>query len=168
MSGAISPASAGCIGRTSRPDRTAQPAASTKNHPPNADAAGGWKSTRARIRRRPGTGPRLHAWPAAAKGGKRRLQLRHRHARRLAPVPQGGAPPKRLLVQAGSFKSKANADKARSELAGLAPVDVAPIEVGGETYFRVRVGPFKGDAEASAALARVTQAGYAGAKIVSN
>jgi hypothetical protein len=30
------------------------------------------------------------------------------------------------------------------------------------------VGPFKGDAEAAAALARVTQAGYAGAKIVSN
>ena len=88
-----------------------------------------------------------------------------------APPPQasgGGVLPPRLLIQAGSFKSKANADKARSALAEFAPVDVTPVETAGETYFRVRVGPFKGAAEAQAALARVTQAGYAGARIVAN
>jgi rare lipoprotein A len=85
-----------------------------------------------------------------------------------AAIVKVGAPINPLRVQAGSYKNKANADKVRLELAQLAPVEVAPIEVGGETYFRVRVGPFKGDAEAAAALARVTQAGYAGAKIVSN
>jgi rare lipoprotein A len=79
----------------------------------------------------------------------------------------GGAFP-RLLIQAGSFKSKANADKARLLLAELAPVEVTPVEAAGETYFRVRVGPFSGQTEAQAALARVTQAGYAGARIVAN
>ena len=48
----------------------------------------------------------------------------------------------------------------------IAPVDVDPIEVGGEVYFRVRVGPFSAANEAEAALARVTGAGYQGAKIV--
>jgi rare lipoprotein A len=71
-----------------------------------------------------------------------------------------------LLIQAGSFKSKENADKARAALAAIAPVDVDPIEVAGEVYFRVRVGPFSAADEAAAALVRVTGAGYQGAKIV--
>jgi rare lipoprotein A len=80
----------------------------------------------------------------------------------------GGAPPRGLLVQAGSFKSKENADKAKVLLGGIAQVEVAPIEVGGETIFRVRVGPFADPAAAAAALPRVSGAGYAGAKIVIN
>jgi rare lipoprotein A len=75
---------------------------------------------------------------------------------------------RRLLIQAGSFKSKANADKARADLAGLAPVEVATVEASGETYFRVRVGPFAGETEAAAALSRITEAGYAGARLVQN
>jgi rare lipoprotein A len=87
------------------------------------------------------------------------------------PPPQAseaGMLPARLLIQAGSFKKKANADKARAALAELAPVEVTPVEAAGETYFRVRVGPFSGPTEAEAALARMTQAGYAGARIVAN
>lgn len=80
----------------------------------------------------------------------------------------GGAPPRSLLIQAGSFKSKDNADKAKVLLGGIAQVEVAPIEVGGETIFRVRVGPFVDQGAAAAALARVSGAGYAGAKIVMN
>ena len=52
------------------------------------------------------------------------------------------APAAGLVIQAGSFKSKDNADRARNVLAAIAPVDVTPVEVGAETYFRVRVGPF--------------------------
>jgi len=74
----------------------------------------------------------------------------------------------RILIQAGSFKSKDNADKARSQLAAIAPVDVAPIAVGADTYFRVRIGPFSTDMDAQSALARANEAGYSGAKIVSN
>jgi rare lipoprotein A len=80
----------------------------------------------------------------------------------------GDAPPKGLLIQAGSFKSKDNADKATLLLGGIAHVEVAPIEAGGETIFRVRVGPFADQSAASAALTRVTGAGYTGAKIVAN
>ena len=71
-----------------------------------------------------------------------------------------------LLIQAGSFKSKENADRASVALGGIAPVDIAPIDVGGETYFRVRVGPFSNSEAAESALSRVTKAGYQGAKIV--
>ena len=84
-------------------------------------------------------------------------------------LPRGGktaAPADQLLIQAGSFKNKENADKARAALAAIAPVDVDTIEAGGGVYFRVRVGPFRDESEAEAALARVTGAGYQGAKIV--
>jgi rare lipoprotein A len=74
----------------------------------------------------------------------------------------------RFLIQAGSFRSEDNAERARSLLGGIAPVEVAPVEVGGETLFRVRVGPFADESAASGALARVTEAGYRGAKIVMN
>jgi rare lipoprotein A len=87
----------------------------------------------------------------------------------LAPGREtGDAQPKGLLIQAGSFKSKDNADKARSLLGGIAQVEVDPTQVGGETIFRVRVGPFADQGAASAALTRVTGAGYTGAKIVTN
>jgi cell division protein FtsN len=40
------------------------------------------------------------------------------------------------------------------------------VDVGGEAYYRVRVGPFADQTAARAALGRVTQAGYSGARIV--
>jgi rare lipoprotein A len=70
------------------------------------------------------------------------------------------------VIQAGSFKSKENADRARNVLSAIAPVDVTPIAVGGDVYFRVRVGPFSDRSGAEAALAKVTKAGYQGAKMV--
>jgi cell division protein FtsN len=71
-----------------------------------------------------------------------------------------------LVIQAGSFKSKDNADRARNVLGPIASVDVTPIEIGGDVYYRVRVGPFAAASEAKAALVRVTAAGYRGAKMV--
>ncbi len=73
-----------------------------------------------------------------------------------------------ILIQAGSFKSRENADRARTLLGAIAQVEVAPVEAGGATVFRVRVGPFADRGEAAAALARVNGAGYAGARIVTN
>jgi cell division protein FtsN len=73
-----------------------------------------------------------------------------------------------VVIQAGSFKSKDNADRARTTLAALAPVEVSPIDVGGNVYFRVRVGPFSAASESDTALAKVKQAGFQGAKIVRN
>ena len=43
---------------------------------------------------------------------------------------------------------------------------MTPIEVGGNVYFRVRVGPFSAASETKSALAKVRSAGFQGAKIV--
>jgi len=83
-----------------------------------------------------------------------------RPAARPKPQSQG------VIIQAGSFKTKENADKASSLLGDIAPVDVAPVEIGGEVYFRVRVGPFADEVAAESALSQVTKAGYKGAQIV--
>jgi rare lipoprotein A len=72
------------------------------------------------------------------------------------------------IIQAGSFKNKENAERARNALSAIAPVDVTPMAVGGEVYFRVRVGPFSSTAEARSAMAKVTGAGYRGAKVMTS
>ncbi|MGD9500929.1 MAG: septal ring lytic transglycosylase RlpA family protein [Methyloceanibacter sp.] len=71
-----------------------------------------------------------------------------------------------LVVQAGTFKNKDNAERARAVLSTIAPVDVASIAVREELYFSVRVGPFSNPSAAKDALAKVTEAGYQGAKVV--
>ena len=71
-----------------------------------------------------------------------------------------------LMVQAGTFKNKDNAERARTTLSAIAPVDVTSISFRQELYFCVKVGPFSDLIEAKAALARVTKAGYPGAIVV--
>ena len=71
-----------------------------------------------------------------------------------------------LAIQAGSFRNRDNAERARETLSAIAPVDVSEIDVGGQVYFSVRVGPFADEIDATMALNRVTAAGYRGAKIV--
>jgi len=87
-----------------------------------------------------------------------------------APARSASRPVARALsgpaIQAGSFRNRDNAERARVVLSSIAPVDVAEVDVGGETFFRVRVGPFADAIEAVAALPRVTDAGYQGAKII--
>ncbi|MGH6824538.1 septal ring lytic transglycosylase RlpA family protein [Methyloceanibacter sp.] len=141
-------------GRVREPGAVGSIAASTRQPPnqlPLADSAGAPLPQQAV----PGGAPQLH-WQASARAPG-------------APSPRkqlaGGG---RFLIQAGSFRSEDNAERARSLLGGVATVEVAPVEVGGETLFRVRVGPFADENAASAALARVTEAGYTGAKIVMN
>jgi rare lipoprotein A len=86
----------------------------------------------------------------------------------LPPSPKMSGPEDGPVIQAGSFKSKENAERARDVLSPIAPVDVTPIAVGEEVFFRVRVGPFATASEAQAALAKVAGAGYRGAKLVGN
>jgi rare lipoprotein A len=102
---------------------------------------------------------------ASLKPGKRRtagLDDPHLPTGRM-PLRQGS-----VLIQAGSFKSKENATKARAALGPIAPVDIAEIDVGGDVYYRVRIGPFSDKTAAEAALSRVARVGYQGAKIVAN
>lgn len=80
--------------------------------------------------------------------------------------PRQAAPSGGPAIQAGSFKSRDNAERARVTLSAIGPVDVTETNVGGDVYFRVRVGPFADEITAAAALPRVTEAGFDGAKIV--
>ena len=76
-------------------------------------------------------------------------------------IPRGA-----LVIQAGAFKVKENADKARTTLGQLGTVEVAEINMKGEPFYRVRVGPFRDRKGAKAALTEVSEAGFQGAKIV--
>jgi rare lipoprotein A len=106
--------------------------------------------------------PVLAGWRATTKAGDPPPQTTGSIRREVKPKVQADGP----VIQAGSFKSKENADRAREALSAIAPVDVSEIAVGADVYFRVRVGPFAGVSEAQAALAKVTKAGYRGAKMV--
>jgi rare lipoprotein A len=79
-----------------------------------------------------------------------------------------GAAASGLLIQAGSFKSRDNAERAERLLGSIAQVELTPLQQGVDLIFRVRLGPFADRAAATAALARATAAGYPGAKIVAN
>lgn len=78
------------------------------------------------------------------------------------------APATGAVIQAGSFKNKENAARAREVLGKIAPVEVAPVSVGDDVLYRVRVGPFASLPEAKAAMPKVARAGYRGAKLVRN
>lgn len=71
-----------------------------------------------------------------------------------------------LSVQAASFRDRDNAERMRTRLAALGPVGVDPVDVGGITYYRVRMGPFADSAQASSTLDRLAAAGVNGARLV--
>jgi hypothetical protein len=48
----------------------------------------------------------------------------------------------------------------------VGPVEIAPITNRGQTYYRVRVGPFLDGISAATALSDVADAGYEGAKLI--
>ena len=57
----------------------------------------------------------------------------------LADVKTG----KRYLLQAGSFKNRADADRLRASLTLIAlDASIEPVRINGEQWYRVRVGPF--------------------------
>lgn len=86
-------------------------------------------------------------------------------ARASAPAapPLGG----RSYVQVGSFRDANNANRLRYALSRTGRVEIAPVDVGGVTYFRVRLGPFENGDAASAALSEAWAAGADGARLVS-
>ena len=86
----------------------------------------------------------------------------------LPPKMHAAAPATGPVIQAGSFKNKENAERARDVLGVIAPVEVAPISVGDDVLYRVRVGPFASLPDAKAAMPKVARAGYRGAKLVRN
>ncbi len=114
---------------------------------------GAWRlGTPATAEPKPAAAPKLAAGPKAS--GETTGAIAR-------PIPRGA-----LVIQAGAFKVKENAEKARGTLGELGTVEVAEIEMKGEPFYRVRVGPFRDRKGASAALSEVAKAGYQGAKII--
>ncbi len=81
-------------------------------------------------------------------------------------LPQFPSPAGSFLIQAGSFKNRENADRARGVLSPIGPVELAETGAAGNVYFRVRIGPFADRGAAEAALSKVAEAGYQGATII--
>jgi len=71
-----------------------------------------------------------------------------------------------LFVQAGAFSSQGNAELVRQQLAPLGDATVTPINVNGQTLYRVRVGPVESLESADTVLSRVVQQGHKGARII--
>lgn len=70
------------------------------------------------------------------------------------PEAKAGAAGPSFLLQAGSFKSEAEADKRRAAILMLGmPVKVVKVAKDGAPWFRVVVGPFQGKAAADSARA---------------
>ncbi len=67
-----------------------------------------------------------------------------------------------IFVQAGSFASRANADRLVAQLKTISSARIDEAFVNGRTMYRVKLGPIASVAEADAVLARVSKAGSAG------
>jgi rare lipoprotein A len=82
-----------------------------------------------------------------------------------SPVVAEAAPAGRFAIQAGSFSSRANAEKCASQLASVGQTEISPTERNGAILYRVFVH-MRGQATADNALSQVAANGYRDAKII--
>lgn len=73
-----------------------------------------------------------------------------------------------LYIQLAAFQDPDNADRARQSIRHLAPAAVHRAEIYGDTFYRLRLGPFTNPDDADRLLAQVVQAGYPGARITAD
>ena len=84
----------------------------------------------------------------------------------LAEAPKSVAPAAGgFYVQVGSYSDQLSARNLLPRLLGLGGVFIQPVFIGGQTLFRVRVGPFESRAAADEALELVWRRGFSGARV---
>jgi rare lipoprotein A len=83
-------------------------------------------------------------------------------------VSQAPVRPTGIFVQAGSFGVRANADRLAQKLSSVARTSVDAVDVGGRTFYRVRLGPLASVQQADAVLEKTIGAGGGGARVVKN
>ncbi len=71
-----------------------------------------------------------------------------------------------IFVQAGAFRSAANAQRLRNSLANIGQARVFPADIGGQRYYRVRLGPVASIEQGNRLLARIVNAGYPKARMI--
>ena len=69
-------------------------------------------------------------------------------------------------VQAGSFSQRASAAGLQSKLSQFGTPKIAQADVGGKTFYRVRIGPFNAKNEAERTLAKIKDYGIENASVV--
>ncbi|HLB80430.1 MAG TPA: SPOR domain-containing protein, partial [Dongiaceae bacterium] len=72
----------------------------------------------------------------------------------------------RLFIQAGAFAEVHNARRLTAALSRFGQIEMTPTRIGGQQFFRVRLGPIATVAEADRLLAQVVQAGHPEARLV--
>lgn len=72
----------------------------------------------------------------------------------------------KILIQVGSFSSEENARKLEKKLSDIGRVDISKIAASSKGLWRVRLGPFQSEADASSALAKVKAGGLSDAHII--
>lgn len=82
------------------------------------------------------------------------------------PVQQNPVYATRMYVQAGAFGNIDNAERVKTRLSFIGDIIVSPFALNGRELYRVRVGPVYDVAAADQLLAKVIDAGFAGARTV--
>jgi rare lipoprotein A len=81
-------------------------------------------------------------------------------------VTQLAVKPTNIFIQAGAFLRQANANQLSGQLKKYGPVRVAPVTVGTQRYFRVRIGPIASVDQADKTLKRMISEGHPESRIV--
>lgn len=71
-----------------------------------------------------------------------------------------------FYVQAGSFSNKEMAYNLKNQLHKYGSINISPVDVNGNRYYRVKVGPFYGKTDANIALLKIKDTGLADAKVI--
>ena len=74
--------------------------------------------------------------------------------------------PTQLFIQAGAFAEIYNAQRLSTALSRFGQIEMTPTRVGGQQFYRVRLGPIATVAEADRLLTQVVQAGHPEARLV--
>jgi len=81
-------------------------------------------------------------------------------------VTQLPVKPSSIFIQAGAFTKKKNAETLTAELRRLGHATMTPVKVGGQQFYRVRLGPLSSVTEADRLLNELVRNGHPEARIV--
>lgn len=92
---------------------------------------------------------------------------KYQHERTQTPIYTNTAKTgERKYIQAGSFSTFVAAKNLQNQLSGFGNVNIYPVEVGGNKFYRVRVGPYNSEAEANRDLKKIINYGVYNSKVV--
>lgn len=105
--------------------------------------------------------------PNKAQARPIRTQSARGPARQYRSTPTSAAPYKAgFYLQLGSFREQRNAILLRNRVSPMGPVSISPVQVAGNTYYRVTLGPYAKRGAADRAAQEMSQFGVQNARII--